>query len=86
MVDRETGPPKLLYIVLTLLATIVIALNRTGTMRHLLCMISKNLIMHDIEESCNDGQTWVSHNDFVQIGIAIRIRKSIALTAASPFH
>ena len=43
-------------------------------------------IMHDIEESCNDGQTWVSQNDFVQIGIAIRIRKSISRTAASPFH
>ena len=43
-------------------------------------------IMHDIEEAAFDGQTWASHDDFVQIGIATRIRTSISRTAARPFH
>ena len=43
-------------------------------------------VLHDIEEAASDGQFWTMHDDFLQIGIAIRIRNLISRTAAIPFH
>ena len=43
-------------------------------------------IDHDIVETSVDGQLWAQRDDFVQIGLAMRIRSSISRTAASPFH